>query len=174
MTKLGADIRLAALGATAGFFSISVFLLIARVDAYYVYLSSAPDEFTYGRVEDLWWLPFLAWHVILSSVASLVAHRYLPNSRPSPFLLWQAIGFMVLVGWVLTFLLAGGIGVVMHGNLDALEVELRRIEPSFFGKYISAAFASNVLYGSVIQTSARHYQDAQQNEAADADPALER
>jgi len=160
MSKLRAEIRVAMLGAAAGLFSISVFLLIARIDAYYTYLEEMTySEFTYYSrgVETLWWIPVAFWHVLLSIVSSLMAHRYLSTHRRSPFLLWQVIGLIVLSGWALTFSIAMGLESLMDGNTDSLEYLLSRVEFGFIAKYVSVVFACNVMYGSAIQASTREY-----------------
>jgi hypothetical protein len=101
MSKLREDVRVGMLGAAGGLFSISVFLLVARVDAYYAYLSwlEVTNYATYERgVEDLWWIPISFWHVLLSAVASLLVHRYLATRQKSPFFLWQMVGIIALLG----------------------------------------------------------------------------
>src|SRR5690348_1684500 len=103
MSKLKEDIRAGVLGAAAGLFAVSVWLLIARVDAYYAYLSWLHDtnfQQSWGRgVEDLWWVPIGIWHMMLSVTASLLVHRHLRTRLRSPFLLWQVIGSASLLGW---------------------------------------------------------------------------
>jgi len=84
MGKLRRDLRLALAGACSGLFSVSVFLLLARVVTYYDYLGFRDVngyETSYNGIEDLWWVPLVAWHVILSIVASLLMHRYPATSR---------------------------------------------------------------------------------------------
>ena len=148
------------LGAAGGVFSFSVFLLVARVDAYYAYLSRLEEsnyEF-YGRgAEDLWWVPIFFWHVLLSVVAALMTHRYLATRRWSPFLLWQVVGLFSLLGWGLTFSVAVGLECLMRGSVDSLERALTFREVTYIAKYVSAVFACNVLYGSAMQTSSRQY-----------------
>ena len=160
MSKLREDIRVGMLGAAGGLFSVSVFLLVARVDAYYAYLSWLEETSyaTYERgVEDLWWIPVSFWHVLLSAVASLLVHRYLATGRKSPFLLWQAVGVIALLGWGLTFSVAVGLDCLMQGDMDSLEIALNTVEAGYIAKYVSAVLACNVLYGSAMQTSSRQY-----------------
>lgn len=155
MKKLRRDMRIAMLGAAAGLFSISVFLLIARIDAYYSYLA----DITYGPyergVEDLGWLPVAFWHTLLSIVASLAAHRYLTTSRWSPFLLWQTIGFIVLLGWVFTLSSIVGLECLMDGNLNSRL--MTEVEATSVFKYVSSVFACHVMYGSAMQAASREY-----------------
>ena len=90
MRKLIGDTRVAMLGAAGGLFSMSVFLLVARIDAYYTYFASYAET-SYGGyskgVEDLWWIPICFWNVVLSIGASLLVHRYLPTLQKSSFML---------------------------------------------------------------------------------------
>jgi hypothetical protein len=160
MNKLKEDFRAGILGAAAGLFSISVSLMIARIDAYYAYLSWL-DETHYGEpyrgVETLWWVPIAVWHLILSITASLLAHRYLMHRLRSPFLLWQVIGISSLLGWGLTVLLAAGMESLMSGNLYAVQHGINSGEAAVIAKYVSVAFASNVFYASIIKASSRQY-----------------
>src|SRR6185503_1262255 len=120
MSKLREDLRVGILGAAAGLFSISIVLMIARVDSYYAYLSwlhETSNYNPYGRgAESLWWVPVTVWHLILSVTASLLAHRHLTTRLRSPFLLWQVIGTASLLGWVLTAFLIVGMEFLMSGG----------------------------------------------------------
>ena len=160
MSKLREDFRIGMLGAAAGLFSLSVALLIARVDAYYGYLSWLAET-NYGRyergVEDLWWIPFGFWHILLSVVASLMVHRYLKMRVRSPFMLWQVVGLTALLGWGLSVFLAVSLECVSRGNPHPLEHLLNLVELGSIAKYVSAVFACNVVYGSVMQASSRQY-----------------
>lgn len=160
MSNLKDDLRVGILGAAGGLFSISIVLLIARIDAYYTYLSwlNETNYATYDKgVERLWWLPAAFWHLLLSIVASLLVHRYLTIFRRSPFLLWQVIGITSLLGWLLTLFLGVSMECVMNGNLNSLQHAVNPVEVSYIFKYVAAAFACNVLYGSVMQASSRQY-----------------
>ena len=54
MSKLRRDLRLALAGACSGLFSVSMFLLLARVVAYYEYLRvSVVNDTRYDGLEDL-------------------------------------------------------------------------------------------------------------------------
>ena len=162
MSKLSEDLRIGILGAAAGLFSISVVLLIARIDTYYTYLSwlEQTNYATYDKgVERLWWIPAALWHLLLSVVASLLVHRYLTVFRRSPFLLWQVIGMTSLLGWGLTLVLVVSMEAVMNGNLNSLQYTLNSGEAGYIAKYVAAAFASNVFYGSVMQASSRQYRE---------------
>ena len=162
MSKLREDLRVGILGAAAGLLSISVALLIARIDAYYSYLSwIEPTNYSlYGEgVERLWWVPPASWHLLLSVVASLMVHRYLTVFRRSPFLLWQVIGITSLLGWGLTLVLLVSMEAVMNGNLNSLQYTLNSGEAGYIAKYVATAFASNVFYGSVMQASSRQYKE---------------
>lgn len=168
MSKLSEDLSIGILGAAAGLFSSSVTLLIARIDAYYAYLSRIQEETyrCYETVEGLWWIPVSVWHIILSVVASLLVHRYLTIRPRSPFLLWQVVGISSLFGWALTFVLAVSIDCVMSGNLDSLERSVNSNEVWFIGKYVATVFACNVFYGSVMSAASRQY--VQQFDSEDA------
>jgi len=161
MRKLKEDLRVGILGAAAGLFSICIPLMIARIDAYYTYLSwlnesHYPD--TYFRpVEDLSWIPFAAWHLILSVAAALLAHRHLSTRVRSPFLLWQVIGIASLLGWGVTVFLVIGMGCLMRGDLYPVEHLFNSDATVFMTKYVSAGFASNVLYSSIMKSSSRQY-----------------
>lgn len=127
-----------------------------------MYLSRVHDpdyQYSYGKVEDLSWIPVAFWQILLSVVASLLVHRYVRNAQDSPFLTWQAIGIVSLVGWVLTFSVAIGLGFLMNGEVVSWE---RLVGPdletlTLIAKYVSAVFAANVFYGSLIQSSSRLY-----------------
>ena len=159
MRKLREDFRVAILGATAGLFTISIVLMIARVDAYYAYLSSVDEsQFdNYYGVENLWWVPVAIWHLILSVTASLLAHRHLTTRLRSPFLLWQVIGMASLLGWGLTVLLVAGMEGLMSGNFYAARHTFNSGDIVYITKYLSVGFACNVFYGSVMKASSRQY-----------------
>ena len=168
MNKLKEDFRVGTLGAAAGLFSICAILMIARINAYYTYLSWLHEthysDSYYRPVEDLSWIPFAIWHLILSVTAALLAHRYLTTRVKSTFLLWQVIGIASLVGWSLTAVLAVAAGCVMSGDLYPIERTLNASEAAAsIAKYVSVAFACNVFYGSVMKASSRQY-TAQFNE----------
>ncbi len=160
MSKLREDVRVGMLGAAGGLFSISLFLLVARVDAYYTYLTRL-EESGYtayeGGIEDLWWIPVAFWHVLLSVVASLSVHRYLSTRRRSPFLLWQLTGIIALLAWGLTFSIAAGLDCLMRGSIVPLERAFSLVELGYVAKYVSAVFAGNVMYGSAMQAASRQY-----------------
>ena len=155
MSKLRADIRVAMLGAASGLFSISVFLLLGRIDTYYAALEAYPED--YRTVENLWWIPVAFWQMLLSLVASLIGHRYLTPRCKSPFLLWQLIGAFSLLGWVLTFSVFLVLESVSVGHTNSLTYLLRAINLGFIAKYVAAVFACHVMYGSAIQASSRQY-----------------
>ena len=165
MSKLREDLTIGILGAAAGLFSISVTLLIARIDAYYAYLARTQEEGyrAYESVERLTWIPISVWHIILSVVAALLVHRYLATRVRSPFMLWQLIGIASVYGWVLTLLLLVSMGCLMDGTMRSLGHLLvaddgRLSEESWLiGKYVVTVFACNVFYGSVISASSRQY-----------------
>ena len=159
MSKLKEDVRAGILGAAAGLISISISLMIARIDAYYAYLSwlAETNHESYSGVENLWWVPGAVWHLILSITASLLAHRYLSTRLRSPFLLWQVIGIASLLGWGLTVLLAVGVGCLMTGDLYAVQRGINSGEAAIIAKYVSTAFASSVFYASIIKASSGQY-----------------
>ena len=161
MSKLREDLRVGILGAAAGLFSISIVLLLARIDAYYAYMSwleKADYHDSYYRpVENLWWVPVAIWHLILSITASLLAHRHLATRLRSPFLLWQVIGTASLLGWVLTVLLFVGMEGLMSGNMYAPRHTFNSGDIAEITKFISLGFACNVIYGSVMKASSRQY-----------------
>jgi hypothetical protein len=155
MSKLRNDLKLALAGACSGLFSASVFLLGARVVSYYEYLrirNVGGYEGSYDRVEDLWWVPVVVWHVVLSIVASLLMHRYLV--RASTFLRWQAIGIVALAGWVFTIFTGIGMQCLIHGNTHSIEHILSVFEFVPVSQFVAAVFASNVLYGTAVQVAA--------------------
>jgi hypothetical protein len=157
MSKLRRDVRIAMLGAAAGLFSVGVFLLFARIDAYYTYLEVRTYAPHYGGVESLWWIPVAFWHVLLSIAASLVAHRYLTSAHASAqFLLWQAIGAFVLLGWALSFFTVVALEGLMSGEINSFSLLYRIDVPSIF-KFASSVFASHVMYGSAMHASSREY-----------------
>ena len=161
MNKLREDVRVGILGAAAGLFSISIPLMIARIDAFYAYLAWLDKSTTYDSydrgVEELWWVPITIWHVILFVTAALLAHRHLATRLRSPFLLWQVIGVATLLGWGLTVFLAVGMECLMRGNLEALHQALNFELTVNIAKYVSAGFACNVFYGSVMKASSIQY-----------------
>ena len=161
MNKLREDLRVGALGAVAGLFSISVTLLIARIDAYYAYISwlerTHYQESYYQPVENLWWVPIAVWHLILSITAALLAHRHLTMRLRSPFLLWQIIGTASLFGWGLTVLLVVGMEFLMSGSMYAPRHTFTAGDIANITKYVSLGFACNVLYGSVMKACSSQY-----------------
>ena len=158
MTKLRRDLRLAMAGACSGLFSVSVYLLAARVTAYYDYLRYT-EAYGYNErynsvVEDLWWIPVVAWHVVLSIVGSLFVHRYLTTGRVSTFLRWQAIGFVVLIGWALSVSTATGLDCLVRGAIWPAEQAWNMFKLVPVAQFVAAVFASNVLYGTAVQAAA--------------------
>lgn len=159
MNKLSEDLRIGMLGAAAGLFSISITLLIARIDTYYTYLSRLHEGTyeAYQSVDRLEWIPISVWHIILSVVASLLIHRYLTTHLRSPFLLWQLIGMTSLSGWVLTAFLVVSMRCVIVGDLSSLQPLMRPDDALLIAKYAATVSTCNVLYASVIGASSRHY-----------------
>ena len=159
MNKLREDLRIGILGAAAGLFSTGIVLLIARIDAYYAYLSRIQEDgyINYERVDGLLWIPISVWHIILLVVASLLVHRYLTTRLRSPFLLWQVVGITSLFGWVLTAFLIVSMSCVMEGDLSSLEHLLKSDDALLIAKYAATASTCNVFYASVISASSRQY-----------------
>lgn len=159
MRKLREDFRVGILGAAAGLFSMSVYLMFARIDAYYAYLSAVDTSYhTYDKPgADLWWIPIAIWHLLLFITASLVAHRHLATQLRSPFLLWQVIGISNVLGWGLTVFVVVSLECLMRGNLYPLERAMNPDGIADAAKYVSAIFACNVFYGSVMKASSRQY-----------------
>jgi hypothetical protein len=159
VNKLREDLRIGILGAAAGLFSTGIVLLIARIDAYYAYLSRIQEDgyIYYERVDGLLWIPISVWHIILLVVASLLVHRYLTTRLRSPFLLWQVVGITSLFGWVLTAFLIVSMSCVMEGDLSSLEHLLKSDDALLIAKYAATASTCNVFYASVISASSRQY-----------------
>jgi hypothetical protein len=168
VNKLSEDLRIGILGATAGLFSSSITLLIARIDTYYTYLSRLHEGTydAYERVDRLEWIPISVWHIILSVVASLLIHRYLTNHLRSPFLLWQLIGMTSLSGWVLTAFLVVSMRCVIEGDLSCLQYLIKPDDALLIAKYAATVSTCNVLYASVISASSRQYLAQLDSEAA--------
>jgi hypothetical protein len=159
MSELRKDLRIGLLGAAVGVFSVSMFLLVARIDSYYEYLAwieqSSYEDYP-RRVEDLWWIPVLLGQASLSVLAALAANHYLGGRLKSSFLLWQIIGVGSLLAWGLMFFVVFTVAGIMNGEMPSIG----DIKPSDFGyiaKYVSAVFACHVCYGSLINASAREY-----------------
>ena len=159
MNKLSGDFRTAALGVAGGIFTFSVFLLIDRIDSYYAYLSYVSGEGyeSYRRVSDLWWIPGICWHVLLFIVGSFMAHRYLASRRWPPFLLWQMIGIITLLGWLITLSLVTGLECIMQGDTYPLERMANIFLTWFTAKFVAAVFACNVVYSSLIHSAVSQY-----------------
>jgi hypothetical protein len=159
VNKLREDLRIGILGAAAGLFSTGIVLLIARIDAYYAYLSRIQEDgyINYERVDGLLWIPISVWHIILLVVASLLVHRYLTTRLRSPFLLWQVVGITSLFGWVLTAFLIVSMSCVMEGDLSSLEHLLKSDDALLIAKYAATVSTCNVFYASVISASSRQY-----------------
>lgn len=163
MSKVRRDLRVALAGACSGLFSVSLFLLGARVVAYYDYLRFR--EFShyatrYDTIEDLWWVPIVVWQVVLASLSALLMHRYLPASRASIFLRWQAIGLVALVGWGLTVFIVVGMECLIRANLNPIEQAYNMFKFADVAQFVAAVFASNVLYGSAIQAAAENLNES--------------
>ncbi len=160
MSKFRKDLRVGVLGAVAGLFSVSLFLLVARVDFYYEYLTwieSSGYQNYGGRVDSLWWIPVLLGQMSISVLVSLAAHRYF--AARSPFLLWQAIGVGSLLGWLGLIFVALGLDLLMQGNINSAEHAIRMSDASLVAKYVAAVFACHVCYGSLINAAVREYAD---------------
>ena len=160
MSKLREDLSIVLLGAAAGLFSSTITVLINHIDMYYAYLSAIDrsDRFYHEReLRELWWILPTFWHVVLSILAACLVHRYLKNSFKSPFLLWIVVGTAAMFGWVLTFVVATGLQVVINGDLNALENAFTPEKLSDIARFASAIFAGNVVYSSVINAASRQY-----------------
>lgn len=155
MNKLSGDFRTAMLGAANGIFTFSLFLLMDRIDSYYTYLSHASEK--RYESDELWWVPGTFWQVLLFIVASFAAHRYLVNRCRSPFLLWQVIGVIALLGWLCTLSIVTGLESIMHGDMDPLERATNMFVTWFTLKFVAAVFAGNVIYSSLIQGAVSQY-----------------
>ena len=158
MKKLRRDLTVAMAGACSGLFSVSVFLLAARVQTYYDFLrfrEATNYDVSYNHVEDLWWVPVVVWHVVLAIAASLLIHRYVATGRSSTFLRWQSIGLVTLVGWCLTAFLAVGLECLVRGSTQPIEYAWLMFKPVPVGQFVAGVFASNVLFGSAVQAASR-------------------
>jgi hypothetical protein len=156
MNKLQRDLRVALGGACCGLFSSSLFLLAARIDRYYAYVrwNRANDYIGgYYGVDNLWWVPVVAWHVVLTIVASFLMHRYLASDRVSSFLRWQAIGLAALSGWAFTIIIGFGLECLARGNTISIEHLSNSFNYVVIGQFVATVFAANVLYGSAIQAA---------------------
>jgi hypothetical protein len=157
MSKLRSDLRIALAGVCCGLFGVSVFLLAERVNSYYEYLTwLMKTDYVggYNRgVEDLWWVPLVLGHVVLSIVASLLVHRYLTSGRVSPFLRWQGIGMVALAEWGLLVFVVIGSTCLIRGTLSPLEHLWIEGEVVPISQFVASVFAANVLFGSAVQAA---------------------
>ena len=159
MNSLRADFRTAVLGAFAGLFTFSFFLLADRVGVYYDYLAclelnnyaDCPES-----VARLWWLPFALWHVLLFVLAAFVAHRYFAALRDSPFLLWQLVCVFALLAWAMSVSTVFVTGALMRGAEFDYD-QLRGIDFQHVAKFLAAVFAANTLCASFLHSAARQY-----------------
>ena len=161
MGKLRRDLTVAMAGACSGLFSVSVFLLAARVVSFYDYLSFRElngYQARFDGVEDLWWMPVVLWNVVLSMLASLIVHRYLAAGRASTFLRWQAIGLVALCGWGLTLFIGTGLECLLRANLKPIDEVFSLFKFAPVTQFVAAIFASNVLFGSAIQAASTETQ----------------
>ena len=156
MSKLRTDLRVALAGVCCGLFGVSMFLLADRITSYHAYLRwlLETNHSSYDRgVEDLWWIPLVFVHVVMSIVASLLVHRYFTSDRISSFLRWQAIGLAALGGWgVLVFTVVGA-GCLVRGTIGPFEQLWNEVKLIPVAQFIAAVFASNVLFGSAVQAA---------------------
>ena len=156
MNKLQRDLKVVLSGACCGLFSSSLFLLAARINSYYAYLRwNRTNNYSdyYRGAEDLWWIPIVAWHVVLTIVASLLMHRYLAIERVSSFLRWQAIGLAALIGWAFTIIIGSSLECLARGNTISIEQISHTFNFIVIAQFIATVFAANVLYGSAIQAA---------------------
>ena len=159
MNKLRADFRTGMLGAFGGLFSFAVFLLVDRVVVYYDYMARMMETSEYYgvHVEDLRWMPFSVWHVLLFVLSSFVVHRYFARRVASPFLLWQLIGLAALCAWGLTLATVLVIEELMHPGISTLEMLTSVADISHVARFVTTAAACNAVYASFIQSAARQY-----------------
>ena len=159
MTKLRADFRTGMLGAFAGLFTFSVFLLADRVVVYHELMTRLTEwEGCYGAaVENLWWMPVSLWHVLMFVLSSFVAHRYFARRVASTFLLWQLIGLAAFCAWGLTFSTVIAIDALMYPGKPFFARLMDIADVPYVAKFIATVAASNVLYASFIQSAARQY-----------------
>lgn len=159
MNKLRADFGTGMLGAFGGLSSFAVFLLVDRVVVYHDYMARMMETSEYygGHVEDLRWMPFSVWHVLLFVLSSFVVHRYFARRVASPFLLWQLIGLAALCAWGLSISTVLVIDELMHPSISSLERLMSVADTLHVAKFIATVAASNVLYASFIQSAARQY-----------------
>ena len=168
MSRLRADFRTAMLGAFAGLFTFSVFLLVDRVEVYYEYRAhlNTEDYAHYAHwVQDLRWMPFAFWHVLMFVLSTFITHRYFADLRDSPFLLWQLVGIGALCAWGLSALSIITLDALMHGRARDLETLARDIDFLYVAKFFASVFAANVACASFLHSAARQYaQDGGQRE----------
>lgn len=155
--------RTCLLGAAAGLFSSGLCLLAYRVDEYGDRLREieararaiAEGLIGCGYVGrgPFWWVYATGTHIVLYVVASLVVHRFLSKRVTSVFLLWQCIGLLVIAGWGLLTALSATLRVVF----DAMPFHLISPFSPDGLKFTALALAANVIYGTVIQSSANRY-----------------
>ena len=159
MDKLRADFRTGMLGAFGGLFTFAVFLLVDRVVVYYDYMARIMETSEYYgvHVEDLRWMPFSVWHVLLFVLSSFVVHRYFARRVASPFLLWQLIGLAALCAWGLSFSTVLVIDELMHPGFSSLERLMSVADNLHVARFVATVAASNVVYASFIQSAARQY-----------------
>jgi len=110
-----------------------------------------------GVADPFWWLPFSIWHTILFVVAGFIARRYWSRPESSPFVFGQILGGIVLLGWILTLALISGLDYLAHPSGFILERVLTQLLSWSGFRYLTAIFAGNVFYASVMQGAARHF-----------------
>lgn len=158
MSKLSTDFRTATLAVAGGIFTSLIFVFCEQVNTYYEYLSSINDgEYEHYSPEHLRWIPISFWHTILFIVAAFIAHRYFAGPRRSSFLLWQVIGGMSLLGWLLTLSVVTGIDFAMRPEPYILERAMNTLLSWEAVRFATVIFAGNVIYGSLIQSASQHY-----------------
>ena len=159
MNKLRDDFRTGMLGAFGGLFTFSVFLLVDRVVVYYDYMARMMETSEYygGHVEELRWMPFSVWHVLLFVLSSFLAHRYFARRVASPFLLWQLIGLAALCAWGLTISTLLVTDELMHPGISSLERLISITDMVYVARFAATVAAGNVVYASFIQSAARQY-----------------
>ena len=158
------------LSATDGLLSSALLVVFDQVNSYYAGLRFQEELKDVERIyketgtyidlfdmqpEPLWWLRFAGVNVLLFIVAGLLVHRYLAKRGPSVFLLWQAVGIVVLLGWGLTMIMIEGVDSFLAGRSFHLLLE-PRIRQILIG-YSVGTILGNFLYAAVLHVSRKYY-----------------
>jgi len=179
MNKFSNTSRLLLLSATNGLFSSSVLIVLDRVHSFYTEQRFQDEMRDVERIYretgthiqlinwqpvPFWWVKASGINLLMFVIAGFIVHRFLAKHLKSVFLLWQVVGVTVIFEWALTFITVEGIhSLVTQRPFQWISQSPAPVREVVFG-FIVSTIAINIVYGVVIQVSAKYYSTEKESE----------